>query len=163
MALPRLSATLIPSRVLQNASYGTWHHDDFYDDAVVREWYQNYVKTLVTRVNTITGVAYASDPTIFAWQLANEPRCGGTGGAPRSSKCVTKAADGTPRTLLTEWARDMSAFIKGLDPNHMVSVGDEGFMCEATPSGAPASLFDCSDGGDNVGYASIDSIRRVCV
>jgi hypothetical protein len=28
----------------------------------------------VTRVNSVTGVAYRDDPTIFAWELINEPR-----------------------------------------------------------------------------------------
>jgi hypothetical protein len=36
--------------------------------------YKNFLTALVTRVNTITGVAYRDDPTIFAWELINEPR-----------------------------------------------------------------------------------------
>jgi mannan endo-1,4-beta-mannosidase len=36
--------------------------------------YKNFFKALITRVNTVTGVAYRDDPTIFAWELINEPR-----------------------------------------------------------------------------------------
>ena len=36
--------------------------------------YKAYVKKMATRVNTFTGVMYKNDPTIFAWDLLNEPR-----------------------------------------------------------------------------------------
>lgn len=32
-------------------------------------------QTVLTRRNTLTGVEYRDDPTIFAWELINEPRC----------------------------------------------------------------------------------------
>lgn len=50
-----------------------------------------------------------------------KPRCKGTLGA--SSSC-------NPATL-TNWANEMSTYIKTLDPTHMVSVGDEGFFNRA--------------------------------
>ena len=50
---------------MQNSSYGTWHHDDFYDDPVVKQWYKNYAEALITRVNSYTGVAYKDDPVIL--------------------------------------------------------------------------------------------------
>lgn len=85
--------------------------DEFYTREAAKEAYQAAVRRIVTRVNSRTGVAYKDDPTIFAWQLANEPRC---------------PSDPSGDTLVA-WAGEMSAFVKSLDPNHMVSVGDEGF------------------------------------
>ena len=38
-----------------------------------RSAFKTYVKTIVNRRNTITGVLYRDDPTIMAWDLANEP------------------------------------------------------------------------------------------
>lgn len=35
----------------------------------------NFMQAVLTRVNYITGVAYKDDPTIFGWELMNEPRC----------------------------------------------------------------------------------------
>ncbi|KAJ0700009.1 putative mannan endo-1,4-beta-mannosidase [Helianthus annuus] len=44
-------------------------------DPSIRLYFKNYVKTILTRKNTITGVVYRDDPTIFGWELINEPRC----------------------------------------------------------------------------------------
>ncbi|KAL6132864.1 hypothetical protein ACLB2K_065103 [Fragaria x ananassa] len=49
--------------------------DDFYSNVVVKGFYKNHVKAILTRINTITNIAYKDDPTIFAWELINEPRC----------------------------------------------------------------------------------------
>lgn len=50
---------------------------DFYTNVTVIEWYLKNVETIVTRVNSITGVAYKDDPAIFAWDLINEPHVPG--------------------------------------------------------------------------------------
>lgn len=103
--------------------YVTWHglqyHDQFYTDANIRQNYKDWVTTLVNRVNSITGVPYRDDPAIFSWELANEPRCINAS-LPDSGTC-------TQQTLI-DWADEMSSYIKSIDPNHMVSVGDEGFL-----------------------------------
>jgi mannan endo-1,4-beta-mannosidase len=86
-------------------------HDDFYTDADTKQWYKNHAAALISRVNTYNGRTYGEDPTIFAWELGNEPRC---------------PSDKTGNTLVA-WIAEMSAYIKSLDSNHMVTTGIEGF------------------------------------
>jgi mannan endo-1,4-beta-mannosidase len=86
-------------------------HDWFYSNATVVAAYKNYVKTFVTR--------YLDEPGIFAWELANEPRCEGSTSA-TSGLCTNPT--------ITAWAEEMSAFIKTIDTNHLVAIGDEGFF-----------------------------------
>ena len=93
--------------------------DLFYSSACARSIYQDYVRYVLTRVNTYTGVAYRDDPTILAWELANEPRC------ENASRCGRG-------DLLYQWAGEMSRFVKGLDSRHMVALGDEGLLNDAT-------------------------------
>ncbi|HAP61559.1 MAG TPA: hypothetical protein DCR93_19355, partial [Cytophagales bacterium] len=94
--------------------YATWaggNANNFYSDPEMRNIYKEYVRSWITRTNTVTGVPYAQDPTIFSWQLTNEARS-------------TSANVGE----YVAWADEMSTFIKSLDPNHMVSMGDEGLI-----------------------------------
>ncbi|KZV63769.1 glycoside hydrolase family 5 protein [Peniophora sp. CONT] len=113
-------------------------HDYFYTNATVIAAYKNYVKTFVTR--------YLNEPTILAWELMNEPRCSGSTSV-ASSSC-------TPATI-TNWATEMSAFIKSIDSNHMVSVGDEGFFNE--PDNANW-LYQGTLGVDTVALTNISTI-----
>ncbi|WP_114951022.1 glycoside hydrolase 5 family protein [Sphingosinicella terrae] len=77
--------------------------------------YHDYIRAVVGRINTVTGIAYADDPTIMAWQLANEPRPGGS------------EAIGRPNLpAFYRWVEGTAALIKSLDPNHLVSTGSEG-------------------------------------
>jgi len=73
--------------------------------------YKNYASMIINRVNTITGVKYKDDPTIFAWELANEPHT-----TDNWDTLHGKPAASTVRN----WVGEMAAFIKGQDPNHMV-------------------------------------------
>lgn len=96
--------------------YKKWNNlanrEDFYTNPKAKEAYKNFVKMMLNRKNTYTGVEYKNDPTIFAWELANEPR---------------NEKDKTTKEV-TNWAKEMSEYIKSIDKNHMVSVGDEGFL-----------------------------------
>src|ERR1035437_9738230 len=48
----------------------------FYGNQKAQNQYLDHVKKIVTRKNSISGILYSDDPTIMAWQLANEPRPG---------------------------------------------------------------------------------------
>lgn len=89
---------------------GTWGHDNFYTDSLMRSWFRAYLGALTGRMNSLTGTAYRDDPAIMAWELANEPR----------------SSDPTGRTV-AGWAAEMSAHLKALDGNHLIGVGEEGF------------------------------------
>jgi len=87
----------------------------FYTNEAAVGLYHDYVRSLVTRRNSITGQRYVDDPTIMSWQLANEPRPGGSEEVGmRQLPAYLAWIDGTAR------------LIKSLDPNHMVSTGSEG-------------------------------------
>ncbi|RAL41687.1 unnamed protein product [Cuscuta campestris] len=86
-------------------------NDSFFYDPTIRHYFKNYVKTVLTRKNTITGVEYRDDPTIFAWELINEPRC-----------LIDPSGD-----TLQEWIEEMSSYIKSIDRRHLLTVGLEGF------------------------------------
>jgi mannan endo-1,4-beta-mannosidase len=85
-------------------------HDQFYSNSCTKQIYKNYVNHFLNRNNTLTGVLYKNDPTIFAWELANEPR----------------ARSDTSTVTLNNWIGEMSAYVKTIDSNHMVTPGSDG-------------------------------------
>ena len=88
----------------------------FYANPEAVALFHKYVKSIVTRRNTITGKLYSEDPTIMAWQLANEPRPGDGEGSKENLGHYYK------------WIRDTATLIKGDAPKQLVSVGGEGTM-----------------------------------
>jgi mannan endo-1,4-beta-mannosidase len=86
-------------------NYGTFmsYVARFYACAECQTWYRDHIQMIVNRTNPYTGLKYRDDPAIFAWELANEPR-----------------------RYPIAWITDTAAYIKSLDPNHMVTTGSEG-------------------------------------
>lgn len=76
----------------------------FFRDARTKSDYKEYLRHVLTRVNQRTGVAYRDDPTIFAWELMNEPYV-------------------NPPELYAAWIGDMATYVKSIDDNHLVSSG----------------------------------------
>jgi mannan endo-1,4-beta-mannosidase len=87
----------------------------FYGDAKANALFRHYVKALVSRVNTVTGKPYRDDPTLMAWQLANEPRPGGS-----------EAFGVANLPTYYRWIDETATLIKSLDTRHLVSTGSEG-------------------------------------
>ncbi|MER8824350.1 cellulase family glycosylhydrolase [Mesorhizobium sp. M0991] len=76
----------------------------FFDDPRTKRDYRTWVRHVVQRVNLLTGLAYRDDPTIMAWELMNE-------------------GNARPEALRLAWTAEMSAYVKSLDSNHLVSSG----------------------------------------
>lgn len=92
------------------AQYVAWSDtasskEEFYTDENTTNWFKDHIRTVLTRANPYTGLEYRNDPRIAVWELANEPQ-------------PTSNSDD-----LVAWTGDISAFIKSLDPNHLVSTG----------------------------------------
>lgn len=107
-------------------------HNDFYTNPAAQKAYKKYIKLIVNR--------YKSSCAIFAWQLANEPRC---------STCDS--------SVIYNWASDISKYIKSLDSRHMVSLGDEGWL--APPQGDGSYAYSGYEGVDfvkNLGIPTLD-------
>ncbi|CAL5389009.1 unnamed protein product [Camellia sinensis] len=92
--------------------------DDFFTHPTLKTYYKAHVKIVLNRVNTIRNITYKDDPTIFAWELMNEPRCVSD---PSGNK-------------LQEWIEEMAVYVKSIDPNHLVGIGLEGFYGPSTPN-----------------------------
>jgi mannan endo-1,4-beta-mannosidase len=89
----------------------------FYGNARAVSYYLDHVAKIVTRVNPYTKTAYRDDPTIMAWELANEPR----------------ALSNVDAYL--GWIATSAQLIKSLDHNHLVTIGSEGDTSEPSYSG----------------------------
>lgn len=82
----------------------------FYTNEEARRLYREHVRRIVTRRNTVTGILYADDPTIFAYELINEAQ-------------TLPGRDAERRG----WVDEMSRYIKSLDANHLVTPGVWGY------------------------------------
>ena len=81
----------------------------FYTNETARRLYREHVARIVARRNTVTGQLYRDDPTIMGYELMNEAQ--------------TLAGRSAERRA---WVAEMSAYIKSLDPDHLVAPGTWG-------------------------------------
>ncbi|UII20693.1 glycoside hydrolase 5 family protein [Fulvivirga ligni] len=105
----------------------------FYSNKKAVKLYEQYLEHIVKRTNTVNGKAYTNDPTIMAWQLANEPE--GADNAKAYRKWVDKTAK----------------MIKSCDNHHMVSIGSEG----NTPSPKAGTNFKLDHQSEYIDYCTM--------
>ena len=79
-----------------------------------QQLYIEYVRSIVGRVNSLTGRPYSESPAIMAWQLCNEPRPFATDSATVEGFCA--------------WIDRAARTIKSIDTQHLVSIGSEGII-----------------------------------
>jgi len=79
---------------------------EFFSNPVAKGMFKKYIRAVVPR--------YRGERGILGWELLNEPRC-----------------EGCPDGVLEGWVAEMAREVKSLDPNHLVTVGVEGFYSEA--------------------------------
>ncbi|MFM2292751.1 MAG: hypothetical protein RIS29_2564 [Bacteroidota bacterium] len=80
-----------------------------------KELLKKHIRKVMMRTNRYTGKKYTDDSAIFAWQIGNEPR----------------AFSDENKPLFAAWLKEISAYIKLLDKNHLLTIGSEGsWGCE---------------------------------
>lgn len=109
---------------------GVTSNAQWYTASTCQSMYQAYIKAVISRYQSSTG--------IFAWELANEPRCNG---------CAT--------SVLTNWISKTSDYIRSLDANHMIAIGDEGFGLSGGTS-YPYQKTEGIDWAANLALPNID-------
>ena len=73
--------------------------DDFWTDPQIIADFKETIRFVLLRTNTLTGIVYSDDPAILCWETGNELQ--------------------SP----APWTRQIAAYIKSLDTNHLVMDG----------------------------------------
>ncbi|KAL7937633.1 carbohydrate-binding module family 1 protein [Trichoderma chlorosporum] len=103
----------------------------WFTNTAAQAQYRTYIQAVVSR--------YLNSTAIFAWELANEPRCHG---------CDT--------SVIVQWATSISQYVKSLDPNHLVTLGDEGLGLSTGDGSYPYTYGEGTDFAKNVQIKSLD-------
>src|SRR5215831_17364997 len=86
----------------------------FYTNETTRRLYREHLEKIATRRNSVTGVMYRDDPTIFGYELMNEAQC-------LTGRWAERRA----------WLAETSTYLKSLDPDHLIAPGDWGYRSAA--------------------------------
>ncbi|KAI8894620.1 glycoside hydrolase superfamily [Globomyces pollinis-pini] len=93
---------------------------DFYENKVIIEGWKLFIKKVINRQNTISGLHYRNDPAILAWETGNELQL-------------------DQKPVPSSWTLDIASYIKSQDVNHLVMDGSYGIH------GWPIEILTASD------------------
>ena len=108
----------------------------FYRNEKANEYFKEVIKKIVTRKNKYTEKFYFDDPTIMAWELANEPRAGSLDNGKSNLDNFYK------------WIDETAEYIHSIDPNHLVTTGSEGTVGSLLDE----AVFLKAHGSKNIDY-----------
>lgn len=102
----------VPMMYPEVAGWDKFEHfiSQFYECKKCQELFNAHIHFIANHLNEYTHVAYRNDPTIMAWELANEPRPDGAGN----------------KTVYKNWIYAEAKYIKSIDNNHLLTTGTEG-------------------------------------
>jgi hypothetical protein len=109
------------------SSYFGQSGSTFFTDAPTISNFKAMIRYIITRVNTVTGTAYKDDSTILAWETGNE-LCG------LDFSIVPYS-----------WTKDIAAFIKSIDGNHLVMDGSYLYYGISSESLKDANIDICTN------------------
>ena len=107
----------------------------FYTCKPCLEELDNYIKYVLNRTNSLNGKKYTNDAAIMAWEITNEPRPMDTSAIP----------------AFEEWTHHVSALVKSIDKNHLLTTGSEG----AIASFNDLSVYENIHADKNIDYLTI--------
>jgi mannan endo-1,4-beta-mannosidase len=81
------------------AAFRSKSPNEFWTDPQIKADFKQTIDFVLNRVNSLTGVRYKDDKTVLAWETGNELGCP------------------------PEWTAEIAAFIKSVDPHHLVMDG----------------------------------------
>lgn len=87
-------------------------HTFYTNGQVFTDFTTGYCNTIITHVNSLTGIAYKDDPTILGWESGNEGHASG-------------GAVDTLQAIAT-WTQNLGTYIKSIDSNHLYIDGYQG-------------------------------------
>ena len=110
--------------------------DAFFTSPFARQVYKTFVSTLLNRVNTVTGVAYKNESSIFGFDCALLPKTPSSRPSSPSTCSIIRPGRSRPLAVCNEprhndmsgdtlhsWFVEMSSFIKTVDQFHSAAPG----------------------------------------